>query len=393
VLDGFAGTADLALESRRAWREQLAAQRAYDELTGDASAAAARLEGLQLLVADTAELTPGREDELRTVAERLRRVNELADKVAGALRALAPDDGAGAADLVAEAERAVAPFERLAPELTAACTDLRDAELSLRETASSLRGLLDSLDAEPGQLDSVEAELEQIADTKRRYRVQSYAELLARAEEARRELAALEEDRDPTLAAAETLATAERWVSSLHARLREARRTAAPTFAEAVAAELAGVGLSDGEFRAELAEVEAGPTGRDAVRFLIRSNAGLPEAPVAETASGGELSRIALAIAAVGGGDTMVFDEIDAGVGGQTAHTVGETLRRLAGRAQVITITHLPQIASLANRHFRVEKVAGDPTHTRIEPLEPDERKEELERMLGGPEFLATLRE
>ena len=88
----------------------------------------------------------------------------------------------------------------------------------------------------------------------------------------------------------------------------------------------------------------------------------------------------------------MVFDEIDAGIGGQTAHAVGETLRRLAERAQVVTITHLPQIASLADRHFRVEKVPGDPTHTRIEQLDEAERREELERMLGGEEFLATVK-
>jgi len=89
----------------------------------------------------------------------------------------------------------------------------------------------------------------------------------------------------------------------------------------------------------------------------------------------------------------MVFDEIDAGIGGTTAHAVGETLKRLAARAQVITITHLPQIATLADRHFRVEKVPGDPTHTRIELLDGDERKQELERMLGGADFLAALRE
>ena len=124
----------------------------------------------------------------------------------------------------------------------------------------------------------------------------------------------------------------------------------------------------------------------------MRPNAGLPFAPVAETASGGELSRIALAIAAVGGGATMVFDEIDAGIGGETANAVGRTLRRLAERTQVVTITHLPQIASLADRHFRVEKVPGDPTHTRIEELADDERRAELERMLGGREFLATVR-
>ena len=147
--------------------------------------------------------------------------------------------------------------------------------------------------------------------------------------------------------------------------------------------------------------------GRDEVVFLVRLNRGLSFAPVADTASGGELSRIALALAAVaagaskerrtrareggGGTQTLVFDEIDAGIGGQTAHHVAETLRRLAARVQVVTITHLPQIASVADAHFRVEKVAGDPTQTVIERLDDAERRDELERMLGGQEFLATL--
>ena len=145
-------------------------------------------------------------------------------------------------------------------------------------------------------------------------------------------------------------------------------------------------------FAVDLAQREPGPAGTDEVGFLIQPNPGVPPAPLHETASGGELSRIALAIAAVAGGPTMVFDEIDAGIGGQTAHAVGETLRRLAERAQVVTITHLPQIASLADRHFRVEKVPGDPTVTRIQELSGEERREELERMLGGKEFLSTVR-
>jgi DNA repair protein RecN (Recombination protein N) len=149
--------------------------------------------------------------------------------------------------------------------------------------------------------------------------------------------------------------------------------------------------MGNGEFRAELRERALAQTGADEVAFLIRPNPGLPFAPVAETASGGELSRIALALAAVGGGETIVFDEIDAGIGGQTAHAVADSLARLAGRAQVITITHLPQIASRAERHFRVEKVPGDPTHARIELLSETERREELERMLGGREFLSTI--
>jgi DNA repair protein RecN (Recombination protein N) len=393
VLDGFAGTEDLVAESRRAWRELVAARRAYAELTRDGEAAEARLRELRALVEDTDGMSAGREDELRALSGRLRHVGELADGLAAAVTALAPEDGVGAADLAAQAERAVAPLERLAPELVAAGAALRSAELSLRDSASELKRFLASLDTEPGALEAAEQELEQIAAAKRRYRVRSYAELLERAEEARQELFAITDGRDPVRAAAEAVAAAEARVEARHRRLRAARRAAAATFAEAVAAELAGIGLGEGEFRAELADCEPSAVGADEVRFLIRPNPGLPAAPVAETASGGELSRIALAIAAVGGDETMVFDEIDAGIGGTTGHAVGETLRRLAARAQVITITHLPQIASLADRHFRVEKVAGDPTHTRIDLLEPQERRDELERMLGGAEFLAALRE
>jgi DNA repair protein RecN (Recombination protein N) len=192
--------------------------------------------------------------------------------------------------------------------------------------------------------------------------------------------------------AAEAARTAaEAAVARIHAELHTARAGAAEPFAAAVAAELKGIGLGEGEFRVELEDREPGATGVDDVRFLIRPNAGLPFGPVAETASGGELSRVALAIAAVAGGETMVFDEIDAGIGGTTAHAVAETLRRLAERAQVVTITHLPQIASVAERHFRVEKVPGEPTHTQIEQLGDVERRDEVERMLGGAEFLASL--
>ncbi|HKP09954.1 MAG TPA: hypothetical protein VJT76_04415, partial [Gaiella sp.] len=153
----------------------------------------------------------------------------------------------------------------------------------------------------------------------------------------------------------------------------------------------ADLGLGEGEFRVELGSRDPGPTGSDEAVFLVRPNAGLPLAPVAETASGGELSRIALAITAVAGGETVVLDEIDAGVGGETAHRVAGVLRRLAERAQVLTITHLPQIASVADQHLRVEKVPGDPTHTRIAALDDAERRGELERMLGGEEFVAAL--
>ena len=395
VLDAFAGEeqARRRLALRQAWRELGAARRRHDELTQNAAAAEARLAELRALVEDTSGFEADSEERLRAERERLRHVTELATGVAAAGEALAPEDAEGAAGLVALAERAVAPLERLAPELERAGNELRDVELRLRETASELRAFLASLEAEPDRLEQVESELDAIAAAKRRFRCESYDELLGRAAEAREELAALDAGADPVAAAARALAEAEAAVTCLAEELRASRQTAAEPFAAAVAEELQGVGLGEGEFRVELREREPGSTGADEAAFLIRPNAGLPFAPVAETASGGELSRIALAIAAVGGGETMVFDEIDAGIGGETAHAVGATLRRLAERAQVVTITHLPQIASLAERHFRVEKVAGDPTHTSIQPLAEDERLEELRRMLGGEQFLSAVQQ
>ena len=393
LLDAFAGEeqAKRRSELRVAWRELAAARRRHEELTQGAAAAETRLAELRALVEDTGGLEPDTETSLRAERERLRHVTELAAAASAAGEALSPDEGEGAAGLVALAERSLAPLERLAPELERAGNELRDVELRLRETASDLHAFLASLEAEPDRLEHVESELERIADVRRRHRCETYEELLARAAEAKAELDALEGGADPSQAAAEALREAEQRVERLSSELHEAREQAAAPFGEAVARELQGIGLGEGEFQAVLDAADPGPTGLDRISFLIRPNAGLPFAPVAETASGGELSRIALAIAAVGGGETLVFDEIDAGIGGRTAHAVGETLQRLAERAQVVTITHLPQIASVAERHFRVEKVPGDPTHTRIEALDEGERRDELTRMLGGEEFISTV--
>jgi DNA repair protein RecN (Recombination protein N) len=395
VLDRFCGDEQVRRrgEVRAAWRDLLAARRRHEELTANAAIAEARVTELRALVEDTEGMEPDTEKRLRGERELLRHVAELADGAATALAALAPDEGDGATGLVAQAERSVAPLERLAAELQRVGDELRDAELRLRETVSDLHRFLASLEAEPGRLEQLESELDRIAEAKRRFRCASYEELLARASEARGELVALAEGADPVTAAAQAVAAAEAGLHALALDLRVERNAAAPAFADAVAAELHDVGMGDGEFLCELRErEEPGATGADEAVFLVRPNAGLPFAPVAETASGGELSRIALAIAAVAGGDTLVFDEIDAGIGGETANAVGRVLQRLAERAQVVVITHLPQIAALADRHFRVEKVPGDPTHTRIEPLADEQRHAELERMLGGQEFLASVR-
>jgi len=398
VLDAYAGDEQLRRRAglRRAWRTFAAARRRRDELADAAADREAHLAELRELVERTEGLGPGDEERLRAERERLRHVTELAAAAAGAAETLAPESGEGATELTARAAGALGPVTHLAPELETVEAELGEALVRLREAASSLRGFLASLEAEPGRLEAVEADLDRIAEARRRFGAASYEELMARVEDAGRDLAAAEAGADPAAEAERALAEARAAVDVLSAALREARRAAAEPFADSVRDALSRLAMGGGDFRADLAEREPGPTGGDAVAFLIRPNEGLPFAPVADTASGGELSRVALALRTVahaGAAEpTVVFDEIDAGIGGETAHAVAEALRDLGRRAQVVTITHLPQIASVADAHFRVEKVPGDPTHTRIAPLGDADRREELERMLGGVEFIASLR-
>jgi DNA repair protein RecN (Recombination protein N) len=394
VLDAFCGAEQLEGRdtAREAWAALGAARRRYDELTRDADAVAFRLAELQALVEATDGMEPDEESSLLARRERLRHVEELAEAATAAVAAVAPDEGDGAASLAALAERSLASLERIAPELGASAEELRDLSVRLHEVGSDLHRFLATLDAEPGALEAVEERLQVTADLRRRFAASSYDHLLELAAAARSELGESGASGDPVEAAATAVTEAEARVGALAAALHAARATNARPLGEAVSAELASLGMGEGEFLVELAERDPGAAGSDDVTFLVRPNPGLPFAPVAETASGGELSRIALALAAVAGGETLVFDEIDAGIGGVTAHAVAATLQRLAERAQVLTITHLPQIASVADRHFRVEKVPGDPTHTRIEELDELLRREEIERMAGGAEFVETLK-
>ena len=393
VLDAFVGD-EQALrrrDAREAWRALTAARRRHDEVAVDAGAEEARLAGLRELVERTEAFERGEEESLRSERERMRHAAELAAGAAAATTAVAPDDGEGAASLAAAAERSLAPLIQFAPELEGTAAELRDLAHRLSEVGGDLHRFVASLEADPARVESVEERLDLIADARRRFAARTTDELLERRDAAVVELDALDSGVDRLAAAASALAEAEKQFVRLAAALHDARERAAGALAEAVAENLRGVGMGEGEFQVELRGREPGPTGVDEAVFLIRPNPGMPVGLVAETASGGELSRVALALAVVAGGETLVFDEIDAGIGGVTAHRVAETLARLADRAQVITITHLPQIASVATTHFRVEKVPGDPTHTRIELLSATERRSELERMLGGEEFLSGI--
>jgi DNA repair protein RecN (Recombination protein N) len=391
-LDSFVGAEQHArrIAVREAWRALTVARKRLDALTHDAGSERARLVELEALVADTDGFETGEEESLRSERQRLRGHAELVEGTATAARALDPEDGAGATALADEALHALEPLEQLSPELASVATELRDLSERLREAGRELHSLVGTLEGDPVRLEQVEERLDRIATARRRFDATTLDELLERRTAALTELGDREDGKDPVEDAREHVEKAEQAYGRAAAVLGEARRAAAATFADAVAAELRDVGLGEGEFRVDVREREAGPSGVDEVVFSIKPNAGMGFGPVADTASGGELSRVALALAAVAGGETLVFDEIDAGIGGVTAHSVAEVLRRLATRAQVITITHLPQIASVADTHFSVEKVPGDPTRTTIEPLDETRRRDELERMLGGGAFVAT---
>jgi len=392
TLDAFAGDDQRVnrAAARDAWRMLVAARKRLEALARDAGAERTRIAELEALVSDTEGFQTGEEDALRAERLRLRGHAELVAGTGAAARALAPDEGAGAAALTDEALRALEPIEPLAPELGGVAVELRDLSVRLHEVARELHSLVGSLEGDPDRLEQVEARLDAIATARRRFDATTLDELLERRADAVAELGERSEGKDPLDDARERLEAAERDYESAARALTAARAEASPGFAAAVSAELRDVGLAEGEFRADLREREPGPTGVDEVVFSIRPNPGLGFGPVAETASGGELSRVALALAAVAGGETLVFDEIDAGIGGVTAHDVAEVLKRLSTRAQVVTITHLPQIASVADRHFSVEKLAGDPTRTTIEVLDDPRRRDELERMLGGGAFVTT---
>ena len=192
---------------------------------------------------------------------------------------------------------------------------------------------------------------------------------------------------------AQELVEAEAAAAERAGGLSAARAAATGPLARAVEAELAELGMPDAHMEIVLAEAELGPRGADRAEIRLAANPGLPAGPLSQVASGGELSRIALALRvaarASGGPGTLLLDEVDAGVGGRTAHAVGERLRALSADAQVICITHLPQIASLADGHFRVLKRTGEPSATEVERLDGDAVVEELARMLGGDDDAA----
>ncbi len=393
ILDGFCGAAQLAR------REQVAAAhavaRAAEQQLGELrELAGARERELDLLDFELAEIQAADPSEEEAMAlggerERLRHVEALTGAAQGAAEAAVADEG-GIAALLAAAGRGLASTDGIDPALDALAERWRGLGVEVTELGRELRDYAESLEAQPGRLDAVEERLAVLERLQRKHGgsiagVLAHAELCrARRDELATAEVAIEE-------ASARRARAQAALAEGSAALHKARVAAAPKLAAAVRKRLGELAMKGAAFEIELREREAGPTGSDAVEFLIAPNPGVPAGPLRETASGGELSRVMLALMGVAAGAsgpgarTLVFDEVDAGIGGQTAHAVGEALRDLSAGRQVICITHLPQVASLAARHFSIAKDASTtPARTTVNELREDEVVSELARMLGA---------
>ena len=392
LLDGFGGRDQLALRSRLG-NAHTRARGLGGELEELRARAGTRDRDLDLLAFEIEEietLDPSEAEKEALLAERgrLRALDGLLAAAAGGAEAIAPESGeGGAAALLAEAERVAQPVAGVDAELDALAERLAALRIEAEDLGGELRRYADSLEGEPGRLQEVEERLE-LFDRLERKHGGSVTAVLEHAERCRaeRDRLAQAEVETERIEAALKEATAER--DELAAKLSAARRKAAPRLAKRVREELGALAMEGASFEVALEPREAGPSGADAVEFLLGPNPGVPAAPIREAASGGELSRVMLALMTVAGAGesrTLVFDEVDAGVGGQTARAVGERLRVLAEPRQVLCITHLPQIASLAGTHFRIEKsAAGRTALTTVEPLEGEGVVEELVRMLGA---------
>ncbi|WP_432058734.1 DNA repair protein RecN [Streptomyces sp. bgisy022] len=355
----------------------------------------------------------GEDVELAEEAERLGHAEALASAAAAAHAALAgnPEDleGIDAGTLVAGAQRALEAVRAHDPALAALTDRIGEIGILLRDVAGELAGYADDLDADPLRLAAVEERRAALTGLTRKYG-EDVAAVLAWAEQAAARLTELDGDdeRIGELTAERDALRAE--LGELAAALSQARAEAAERFAAAVTAELASLAMPHARVSFDLRQSEDpdgievggrtvayGPSGVDEVELLLAPHPGAPSRPIAKGASGGELSRVMLAVEVVFAGNdpvpTYLFDEVDAGVGGKAAVEIGRRLARLAKTAQVVVVTHLPQVAAFADRQLLVEKTDdGSVTRSGVKVLEGEDRIRELSRMLAGQEDSETAR-
>ncbi len=395
ILDGFAGEEHLQLRS--AYREvHRECSRLVAELAELREREGSRERDLDLYRYELSEIeavapVPEERAEIASERERLRHAEGLREAASNAHAGLAGADldGGGATAALAQAEAALQGAAGLDPALDALAERVANLVVEVGDTASELRDYAEGIAADPASLLTIEERLEAIGRLERKHGG-SVESVLAHAERCREEIVRLEGAGERSAEAEAALAEAEARRQKLGKKLSAGREAAAAPLQERVAAELERLSMPGASLEVVLESHPDGygASGRETVELRVAPNPGIEAAPLRDAASGGELSRVMLALSGLGqaaSAGTMVFDEIDAGIGGKTARVVGERLQALGHDRQVLCITHLPQVASLADVHFRLEKdVAGKQALASVERLEGEGVVAEIRRMLGA---------
>jgi len=389
MLDAYAGAGEALTGYREAWRVWRAKSSELENLRSAENASEQELELLrhQLEEIDNANLQPGDEQDLEDRWRRASNATRLVESAAAASAALGGDDGI--LERLTEVQRLVRDLEKLDPSVCDRTSGLESASLELQELERTLADYAEELETDPAEAALLEGRVNLLESLKRKYGP-SLADVLARRDSAAARLDNIENRGEKlellgreTAAAAEALDAAGK---SLSAR----RRKAAPKLAKEIASQLKDLGFKQSSFESPLVPHPApGPQGLEGVEFQFGPNPGEPLLPLRQIASSGEISRVMLAVkSALADQDAtplMVFDEIDANVGGEVARAVGRKMAALGTRHQVVAITHFPQVAATAAHHFVVEKeVSGGRTRSRLYQVQGASRIDELVRMLGG---------
>ena len=403
LLDEFGGAKLAEAKGRyqevfRQWRES--AER-LSRITADRAAAATEIAELQDGLAAIAAVNPqpGEDEQLRDEAERLTNVEDLLAASAGAGAVLAGDDSGGdAVALVAQAQRLLDTAARFDPKLAELAERAGEIGVLLGDLSGDVSAYAADLEVDPARLQWLQERRADLARLTRRFGG-SLDDVLGWAQRAELRLAELGDEAAPDVLAQEVARLGD--LTAEHAdSLTQQRRAAGAALAQAVSTELAGLAMPDARFEVRVEAADFGRDGRDEVTFWLAPHKGAEPAALGVGASGGELSRVMLAVevALASGGSgsktaptaglpTMVFDEVDAGVGGKAAVEIGRRLGRLAEHRQVIVVTHLPQVAAFADTHIRVHKdSSGSVTTTSVEEVNGEERRREIARMLAGQE-------
>jgi DNA repair protein RecN (Recombination protein N) len=334
---------------------------------------------------------PGEDARLEQESLLLKNVARLTDNVTEAYDWLSENENS-ASKSIARAIRRLEDLVRIDAKMAGILETLAPARIAVSEAAHELSHYLGALEADPARVETVESRLAALEKLKRKYGP-TIEDVLAFLSGVQAKLDAVETAGERRAALVKRIAELEAAYRKAALALRLVRQKAGKTLQKAVESELAGLAMKGTAFRVALREAEPARHGLDAVEFLVSANAGEEPRPLDRVASGGELSRIALALKAClahqshpnGGALTLVFDEVDAGVGGAAAEMIGRRLKRIARANQVLCVTHLAQIASFADHHYRVEKKqSSGRTATSVEELDAEQRIREVGRMLSG---------